>query len=178
MNGFKAVKERKLTADIKFNRMKIRLFEIACFWFPFMLIIACKEEATPLSIEPLHEFEEIDTSLIVDKKFRKNKEDIYLLNAFTKHRAMRFFTDSIVNLTKEIDKYDNYTISFYKPSDKTSTENLEENPKDFYNYSKLHDLVLVYKWNKGKYVGVDMVDNGKIIDTTIKTSIKDVYKVN
>lgn len=91
---------------------------------------------------------------------------------------MMLFTDSIVNLTTGIEKYERYTISFYKPSDKTSLENLEENPKDFYTYSKPKDLVLVYKWNKGKYLGVDMVDNGKIIDPTIKISIKDVYKVN
>ena len=152
-----------------------KIFRAECLLFA-LLISSCKETVEHLSVKPLEQFEAVDTSWNADKKFRKIKDDIYLLNAFTGHRAMMFFTDSIVNLTQGIDKYENYTISFYKPSDKTSIENLKENPKNFYNYSKSKDLVLVYKWNRGKYIGVDMVDNGKIIDPNIKISIKSIYK--
>lgn len=102
--------------------MITRIFLIG--FFLLMLMTSCRNRFW--KVEPLSRFDDMDTSLTVDKKFRKSKSDNYLLNGVNKYRIMMLFTDSIVYLTKGIEKYEHYTISFYKPSDKTSIENLEQ----------------------------------------------------
>lgn len=76
------------------------------------------------------------------------------------------FIEAFINNHKDIDyaSFDNYTMVFFKESEKTTIESIKNNPKTWDYYSNEHDLVYDYLWHKGKFATRFKYKNGIIIE--------------
>jgi len=113
---------------------------------------------------PLEKFNRYDSLDSENGKIIYHKSDHYIVEHFRGFKQSESAIDSFVNTlgVQKFKKVSDYNIVFYKASDKTSLKNLSENPRDLVRYSQENDLILIYSWVKGKYLGKTRWKNGEI----------------
>jgi hypothetical protein len=125
-----------------------------------------------LTLVPLNELTEIHT--LEDRGSRiVTRTDYVLVKGFQGHKRSDKLVDSLSEalLPKNIRDYSHYNIFLYKHSKNSNIENVKKYGKNFDRNDPLKDLIYIYSWSNGKFMGRVKFKNGKMIEPSTENII-------
>ncbi len=127
-----------------------------------------------ISIEPLIEFNEIDT-LMDNGKVMLIKTDNFVIKNYKDDGVNQKYIDSFVWKHKAVDikRYNQYNIVLYKYSDRSELSKITRNSKKRI-LPPQQDMLLNYLWFDGKFVDKTKFENGQPIIENNKVSVSDL----
>jgi hypothetical protein len=140
-------------------------------------LTSCSVKNVNLKFVPLTQFNYLDSTRNANGKMIYNKIDNYIVENFRDNKKSALTIDSFANSLKNesFKKVSGYQIVFFKHSSITDINHLRENPRDLDRHSQDNDLIRVYNWVYGTYVGREIWHNGEIIDPKSNITVEDVY---
>lgn len=132
----------------------------------FVLIFSScyNKKSTEIVIEELKQYSSVDTV------WETGKSKLYLSKCFIiKNTKNKMIADSVilkyVKTQKDFtfEKFDEWTLAFYRESDITNQLNLAKNYKELVRYSEDHDLLYSVSGTKGRKMNIIKFKNGEMI---------------
>ncbi len=129
----------------------------------FLLHLNCKKQ--DLTIIPISSLN-YTTTINTGEKNILVKGQFYLVRGYDNSREANKEIESFAkkNKDRDFEKYDSYSMCFYKESSETTLQNILKNPKIIDRYSNLHDHVVDFKWDKGKFFSKFEYKDGMLIE--------------
>jgi hypothetical protein len=140
---------------------KMKKIILLGFTFSFLMISCITKKINFVPLEKFNRYDSLDSE---NGKVIYHKSDYYIVENFQGFKQSESTIDSFIN-TLNIEKFkkvSDYQIVFYKASNKTNLKNLSENPRDLDRYSQDNDMILIYYWVNGKFLGKTKWKNGEI----------------
>lgn len=150
---------------------KAKILFFLGFTFSYLMISCITKKINFVPLEKFNRYDSLDSE---NGKVIYHKSDYYIVENFQGFKQSESTIDSFIN-TQNIEKFkkvSDYQIVFYKASNKTNLKNLSENPRDLDRYSQDNDMILIYSWMNGKFLGKTKWKNGEIISPTGKIIVE------
>ncbi|MDB5132764.1 MAG: hypothetical protein JWR02_2513 [Mucilaginibacter sp.] len=143
----------------------------------FISLCSCLNAGRKMSVISLRMMDTVVSYKDNGKTISSNKFEYFLIKDYRNNRESQAYIDNFSKKNKnpEFKKYTYYHMIFYKESDETNIESIRRYIQAKGNfYQNLDDLIYTYDWYNGKFLARYKFDNGKIIESKSRVTIKNV----
>ena len=137
-------------------------FSYICFC---LILSGCSYSQNTSSIIPLKILNYVDTTIDRGEQII-SKTDFFLVQNFQDGKLTEDYIDKFVETHKDsnLNKYAQYTIVFYKESERTTLANITANKRIIDRYSQENDWIYSYRWSNGKFLSKWEIRDGELVD--------------
>jgi hypothetical protein len=139
----------------------------------FMCSSGCIGGQNKISIEPITVLDTVLTKHFNGKVYKDKMVYYKVIGYKDNEESLKAIEDFIKkNHVAEVNKYTNYTISFYDPpKDESDKVELKNHPDRYYNQD---NVIYDFTWLNGKFLSKTKYKDGEIVGEKNKVIIKDV----